>query len=149
MFVAYEDMHANRLAGLYRFEGHYQLLPEHNHFETGAPPQAGSYEIKALTEGRLSFHANWVTSDGREQQMIYSVRPDGKEYPNDNPVIADHMITTLEDPYTLVTVKKKSGYTVSLARIELSRDESWLKLIQSGFTWNGKAFKNIALFLRK
>lgn len=148
MFVLYEEELNIDISKLCRFEGFYRLLPEHNHFETGAPPQGGSYEIKQIAKGMLSFQANWITSDGRNQQMVYSVRPDGREYPNDNPVVADKMVTTLEDAYTLVTVKKKGGHIVSLSRIELSTDETQLRLIQSGYTWKGKAFKNIALFHR-
>ncbi len=149
MFVLDQEVNVKHSSDLRRFDGMYQLLPEHNQFETGAPPQSGTFSIKETSEGLLTFRANWVTTDGRKQQMLYSVRPDGKEYPNDNPVIADRIMTTLETPYTVVTVKKKAGHTMNLSRIVLSTCENELRLIQSGYTWNGKAFTNIALFHRK
>ncbi len=129
------------------FLGTWALVPDRCQYEFGRPPQSGAYQIEASGEGYL-VTMKWLTAEGAAHQLSYPAIPDGKEYPYENPALADTISMTRVDGRTLDSTSKKDGRIIGYARRVLSNDGLTMTIFQSGVTPENREFTNVSIYLK-
>ena len=130
------------------FLGSWSLVPELAQYEFGQPPQGGTYRIEASGEGYL-IAMEWLAAEGTAHQLSYPAIPDGKEYPYENPAVADTVSMTRIDRQTLDSTSKKSGRIIGYAHRVLSDDGLAMTVYQSGTAPDGQDFTNVATYKKQ
>jgi len=126
------------------FLGLWKLIPEQSKYESGTPPQSGSYEI--IGDGQqLTFKMDWVDSTGQQKQMTFSEICDGQFHPYADNSAVDEICLKLASPTLSESHAKQSGELQFSASRELLSNHS-MKIIQSGKKPDGTWFKNISWY---
>lgn len=118
----------------YNFLASWQLFPEKGSYEFGERPRSGIYRMESVENERmLSINMNWVTIGDQAFTSSYTVVPDGKEHPFENPEIADTISAQFIDGLTFETQFLKQHTPILEIRNELMPN-GYMKVIQKGFT---------------
>lgn len=130
------------------FLGIWELDPAQSHYELGAPPQRGQYQLLRENE-QIAVVMDWTDAAGKDFHMIYSMTPDGTDHPYADSPAVDAIQTTLRDAHTLETISKKDGLVVASGLRELTADGKTMRVIQAGKTTDGNSFRNTAIYLKR
>lgn len=128
--------------------GKWVLDPEFAEYEVGQPPRSGTYLIEAADE-QLRFTIDWVAADGGQHHLVILATPDGHEYPYDDPQVADAIIYTRIDEYTLDSATKKDGAITNYTRRMVNPAGDLMQIEQSGALPDGSAFTNRSLYRKQ
>jgi hypothetical protein len=129
------------------FLGTWQLKPELSAYEFGAPPVEGLYTIRAADDVYL-FEIAWKSADGQSLEAAFSGIPDGRQYPYDDPRVAEALSLTRVDDLTLDSETFKGGNRIAHARRELIEGGRVMCVTQSGRTPDGEVFSNVSYYSR-
>ena len=130
------------------FLGTWLLDPTRCDYEFGEPPDSGSYRLEATETGYL-ISMTWITAAGEAHSMAYKATPDGKQYPYENPAVAEAASMTRVGERQLDSATFKGGQQIAHAARFLSADEQSMTVIQSGFGPDGKGFRNTAVYIKQ
>lgn len=130
------------------FIGLWELDPQGSQYEYGQPPLSGRYHIHPHGDGYL-ITMEWSTAKGQSHRLSYRGIPDGKEYPSENPAVADTVSMNRVDHRTLDSTAKKAGHVTSYACRVLSADGRTMTITQSGTTPEGRDFTNLSIYKRR
>jgi len=127
------------------FVGTWEMNPDQNDYQAGQPPKSGTYIIQPNDTGYL-VTMKWVTQEDKPVEMSYTSIPDGKDYPYENPDVAEFVSMTRIDDRTLDSATKKGGKQIAHARRLLSEDSQTMAVIQSGLLPGGSEFSNVSVY---
>ena len=127
------------------FLGTWQLQPQQSAYEFGPSPAEGLYRIS--TDGQqYLFELEWKTAEGQQFETSFSGVPDGRQYPYENPQIADALSLTRVDEQTLDSASYKGGKRIAHARRELLDNSRTMRVTQSGQTPDGVTYSNVSYY---
>jgi len=138
----------NQLSKSDQFIGTWKLDPTQSQYEFGTPPQSGLYCIEPDGD-ELKFSADWVGGDGKSYQISFSGIPDGKDYPYENPALADTLSLTQVDKTRLDSTSKKDGHVILHASRVLSADVTEMTVTQSGTAPTGNPCSNVSVYYKQ
>lgn len=130
------------------FIGLWEFDPQGALYEFGQPPLSGRYHIQPDGDGYL-ITMEWSTAKGQSHRLSYRGIPDGKEYPSENPAVADTISMSRVDHRTLDSTAKKAGHVTSYARRVLSADGRTMTITQSGTMPEGQEFTNLSIYQKQ
>jgi hypothetical protein len=135
------------MATLDDFIGTWVLDPAQNNYQTPNAPQAGTYTISIIEGCTLQFDMEWVDEQGNTKTAQYTSIFDGKQYPYENPDVADYVQSQLLDD-TMQSDSYKSGRIISNGKRQLINDGTELLVTQRYVLADGLAFSNTSVYRR-
>lgn len=130
----------------YNFLASWQLFPEKGSYEWGERPRSGIIRIESIEKDRvLSITTNWLTLENQAFESAFSLIPDGKEQPFENPEIADRIKAYFSDGISFHLHFIKNGKEVLQVLYEIMPN-GYLRSIQKGIKPEGDAFTNTEFY---
>ncbi len=131
------------------FLGVWVLDASKNDYVAPTAPVAGTYTISCLEGEHLLFQMQWADKDQQTHQAQYSSCIDGKQYPYENPQLAEFISSSLVLPDVMETLTFKDGKINSRGIRKLSKDLTTLYVEQIMYLPDGQELVNKSEYRRK
>lgn len=126
--------------------GTWELIPELSHYQTGGPPDRGTYRIDDQN-GLLRFTIDWATG-GKTTSISYVGHADGSPVPNPHPGV-DEASVRHEDDYTLSGRAITGGVEIARAMRRVSRDRALMTVLQENADGKGGFARIVQVYRRR
>jgi hypothetical protein len=130
------------------FSGTWKINVAKSKFSPGPAPKSGTQSIKATADG-MQVVTDGVNSEGKKTHNEYSVKFDGKDYPEKpmvdgkpNPDAPDAISAKKIDDYSYETTTKKKGSVLTVTKVVVSKDGKTLTATVTGKNTQGQAVNN-------
>ena len=130
------------------FSGVWKLNVAKSKYSPGPAPKSGTQTITATADG-MKVVADGVNSEGKKTHNEYTVKFDGKDYPEKptvdgkpNPDAPDTISVKKIDDYSYQTTTKKKGSVLTTTKVVISKDGKTLTATTTGKNAQGQAVSN-------
>ena len=100
----------------------------------------------SLNGHKYVFDIAWETAEGQQFEAGFSGIPDGRQYPYENPQVADSLSLARVSELTLDSESFKGGISIAHARRELMDTGRVMRVTQSGQKPDGGTFRNVSYY---
>jgi hypothetical protein len=125
--------------------GIWHLIPELSQYQTGTPPERGTYRIEE-TDGVLRFTVDW-SMGGQEMSVSYIGHADGRPVLNPHPGV-DKAFVRHEDDFTLSGRALAGGVEIARAMRRVSRDRALMTVLQETSDGMGGFTRSVQVYRR-
>ena len=125
--------------------GTWKLNLAKSKYSPGPAPKSQTLMFGAQGDG-LNIMAHTTNADGSTQNLEYTAKPDGKEYPIKGDPDRDSTTMKRIDAYTTEVAGKKAGKPTITFRRVVAKDGKTLTLTASGTNGKGQKVNNVAVY---
>ena len=125
--------------------GTWKLNAAKSKYSPGPAPKSQTLMFGAQGDG-LNIMAHTTNADGSTQNLEYTAKPDGKEYPIKGDPDRDSTTMKRIDAYTTEVAGKKAGKPTITFRRVVAKDGKTLTITSSGTNGKGQKVNNVAVY---
>lgn len=128
------------------FIGKWEMMPNENKYQIGAPPQEGTYTISQEEDNTLRFDIDWVDEQDQKHTMVYFSQVESNKNESEKNDNTDYVEITLTENNTLEISTYKDGIKICYNLQKSIENGKKLLIMQVGLLPDGGHVVNKSIY---